>query len=151
VNKLVLFPSPIPELQHAPLPFLVLSVGSVPSSLLISALYKTKAHFGPSLKLRSASSIIVQTLYLTCSTSLFGLTIDSTHENLVNKRISWKCMWLSSYIYYYFFLSIGDFSNWHYHWMCSKKPLLDTTSFKVSMKLKLWKGTWQGVHDNHNS
>jgi hypothetical protein len=42
VNKFGPFPSPIPEPQHAPLPYLVLSAGSVPSSPQTSAFLKLR-------------------------------------------------------------------------------------------------------------
>jgi len=56
--KLVPFASPISELQHAPLPLLVLRVGSVPSSPHNFVVLKTKAHLGSNLGLGSASTTI---------------------------------------------------------------------------------------------
>ncbi len=53
--KLVPLPSPIPELQYAPLPLLVLRAGSVLSNPHNFAVLETKAHLGPNLGLGSAS------------------------------------------------------------------------------------------------
>jgi hypothetical protein len=58
--KLVLLPNSIPELQHAPLPLLVLRAGSVPSSPHNSIVLETKAHLGPNLGLGSASITFIR-------------------------------------------------------------------------------------------
>jgi len=60
--KLVPLPSPIPKLQHAPLPFLVLRAGSVPSSPHNSTVLKTKAHLGFNLGLGSVSHMFLKVL-----------------------------------------------------------------------------------------
>jgi len=55
VTKACPLPSPIPNLQHTPLPVLVLRAGSVPSSPHNSAILETKAHLGLNLGLGSVS------------------------------------------------------------------------------------------------
>jgi hypothetical protein len=53
--KLVPLPNPISELQHTPLPRLVLRARSVPSSPHSSTVLETKAHLGPNSRLGSVS------------------------------------------------------------------------------------------------
>jgi len=55
VTKASPLPSPIPELQHAPLPLLMLNLGSMPSSPHNFAVLKIKAHLGSNLGLGSVS------------------------------------------------------------------------------------------------
>jgi len=69
---LVPLPSPISELQHAPLPLLVLGVRSVPSSPHNFDVVETKAHFRPNLGLGSASPKICGKCWNNLSMCLFG-------------------------------------------------------------------------------